>query len=242
MNRTIYLTLLCAFVAALHVPVADGREFKSTDGKVINADIVNVRGTDVVLSMAGKSFTVPISRFSAADQEYIAQWKAQAAENHVPRLRVEVNSGKSDRSDKADCFDDRKGSFEFTIKVKNEEIDFDLKGAKAYLSVIGEDAENKGRFGVMQKSSFEVSVTPGGTFEWRGDKVSYKFDDSPPSYWGVSYAGYVLQIKNAKGKVIFENAIPQAFEKKVEDVLKFGVSDAFDRDAKARGKVYIYDN
>lgn len=242
MNRSDYLPILCATMAALLIPAADGREFKSTDGKVINADIVTVRGTDVVLSMSGKTFTVPINRFSTADQEFIAQWKAQSAEEHVPKLRVEVNSGKSDRSDRADCFDDRKGSFEFTLKIKNEELEFDLKGAKAYLTVIGEDAENKGRFGVMQKSSFEVSVTPGGTFEWRGDKVNYKYDDSPPAYWGVSYAGYVLQIKNAKGKVIFENAIPQVFEKKVDDVLKFNVSDAFDRDAKARGNVYIYNN
>jgi hypothetical protein len=242
MTSPVRYFLLGLFVCFAPMMEIHSREFKSIDGKVINADIVTVRGADVVLKIAGKEYTVPINRLSAEDQEFIAEWKTKALEEHIPKLRIEVNSGKSDRSDKADFFDDRKGSVEFSVKILNEEIDFDLKGARASLVVIGEDAENRGRFGVMQKSSFEVAVEPGKTFEWKGDKLNYKFDDSPPAYWGTSYAGYVFQIRNAKGKVIFQNALPKGFEKHVDAILKMELKAAFDRDAKARGSIYIYDN
>ncbi|MCB1206798.1 MAG: hypothetical protein KDN18_21260 [Verrucomicrobiae bacterium] len=237
------------FLAALSGPflipgelVAEPREFKSTDGKTIKAEIATVRGTDVVLSMGGREFTVPVARFSQADQEFIAKWKEEDLKNHVPKMRVDVATGKSDRRDKADSFDDRTGSFQFKITVLNEEIHFNLQGAKAELSVIGEDAETRGRFGVMQKSAFDISVEPGKTFEWEGKRLHYRFDDSPPSYWGSSYAGYVLRIRNSSGKVIYVNAIPQTLEKHVDKVLKMEESAAFDRDGESRGRITIYQN
>lgn len=222
--------------------LAAPREFKSTDGKSITAQVAAVEGGNVVLSMNGREFTVPISRFSQADQDFIAEWKKKDLEDHVPKMKVEVNTGKSDRSDKADSFDNRVGSFQFSVKLLNEEIHFDLQGAKAELVVIGEDAETRGRYGIMQKSAFEVSAAPGKTFEWQGKRLHYRFDDRPPAYWGSSYAGYVLRIKNANGKVIYENAVPQVLEKQVDAILKMEEGAAFDRDGESRGRLSIYEN
>lgn len=66
-------------------------------------------------------------------------------ENHIPKMHIDVYSGKSDRSDKPDSFDDRISSFQFSVKLLNEEIHFDLQGAKADLAVIGGDAQTRGR-------------------------------------------------------------------------------------------------
>lgn len=218
------------------------REFKSTDGKTITAEVAGVQGDDVVLSMNGREFTVPVARFSQADQDFIAEWKKKDLENHVPKMRVDVSTGKSDRSDKADSFDNRIGSFQFSVKLLNEEIHFDLQGAKAELVVVGEDAETRGRYGIMQKSAFEVSVAPGKTFEWQGKRLHYRFDDRPPAYWGSSYAGYVLRIKNANGKVIYENAVPQTLEKQVDAIMKMEEGAAFDRNGESRGRLSVYEN
>jgi hypothetical protein len=220
-----FLTLLL-IVLSKSFALAAPREFKSTDGK----------------SMNGREFNVPIARFSQSDQEFVAEWKKKDLENHVPKMRVEVNTGKSDRSDKADSFDDRVGSFQFSVKLLNEEIHFDLQGAKAELAVIGEDAETRGRYGIMQKSAFEVSAAPGKTFEWQGKRLHYRFDDRPPAYWGSSYAGYVLRIKNANGKVIYENAVPQGLEKQVDAILKMEEGAAFDRNGESRGRLTILEN
>jgi hypothetical protein len=218
------------------------REFKSNDGKTITAEVVKVDGENVVLAMDGREFTVPISRFSQPDQDFVAEWKKKEAENHIPKMRIEVYSGKSDRSDKADDFDDRRGSFQFSVKLLNEEIHYDLQGAKAELAVIGEDAETRGRYGVMQKSAFDVAAAPGKTYEWQGKALHYRFDDRPPAYWGSSYAGYVIRIKNANGLVIYENAIPQSFENHIEAILKMEVGAGFDRNAEARGQITILEN
>jgi hypothetical protein len=222
--------------------LAAPREFKSIDGKAITAEVAAVQGENVVLSMNGREFTVPVARFSQADQDFIAEWKKKDLENHVPKMRVDVGTGKSDRSDKADSFDDRLGSFQFSVKLLNEEIHFDLQGAKAELAVIGEDAETRGRYGIMQKSAFEVSAAPGKTFDWQGKRLHYRFDDRPPAYWGSSYAGYVLRIKNANGKVIYENAVPQTMEKQVDAILKMEEGAAFDRNGESRGRITIYEN
>lgn len=236
------ISTLILFLLSPLVMLAAPREFKSTDGKTITAEVAAVEGDNVVLSMNGREFTVPISRFSQADQDFIAEWKKKDLEDHVPKMKVEVNTGKSDRSDKADSFDNRVGSFQFAVKLLNEEIHFDLQGAKAELVVIGEDAETRGRYGIMQKSAFEVSAAPGKTFEWQGKRLHYRFDDRPPAYWGSSYAGYVLRIKNANGKVIYENAVPQVLEKQVEAILKMEEGAAFDRDGESRGRLSIFDN
>jgi len=222
--------------------LAAPREFKSTDGKTITAEVAAVHGDQVVLSMNGREFTVPVVRLSQSDQEFIAEWKKKDLENHVPKMRVEVNSGKSDRSDKSDSFDDRTGSFQFSVKLLNEEVNFDLQGAKAELVAIGEDAETRGRYGIMQKNAFEVSVAPGKTFEWQGKRLHYRFDDRPPAFWGASYAGYVLRIKNANGTVIHENAVPQILEKQVDAILKMEEEAAFDRNGESRGRITIYNH
>ena len=94
----------------------------------------------------------------------------------------------------------------------------------------------------MKKSAFDVSAAPGKTFEWQGKKLNYRFDDRPPSYWGSSYAGYVLRIKNANGKVIYENAIPQSLEKHVDAILKMEEGNAFDRNGESRGRLSVYEN
>ncbi len=236
----LYLLIIIHLLPLL--ALAAPREFTSNDGKAITAEIVDVRGDNVVLSMNGGEFTVPISRFSQPDQDFVAEWKKKEAENHIPKMRIDVYSGKSDRSDKSDSFDDRTGSFQFSVKLLNEEIHFDLQGAKAELAVIGEDAETRGRYGIMQKTTFEVSAAPGKTFEWQGKKLHYRFDDRPPTYWGSSYAGYVMQIKNANGIVIYQNAIPQSLENHIEAILKMEERTAFDRYAEPRGQITIMEN
>jgi hypothetical protein len=239
--RTLFAVTL-GIVLSVFPHATQAREFKSSDGKTLEADIVSVRGTDVVLKMEIKQYTLPVDRFSTEDQAFIAEWAKKELENHVPKMRVDVSSGKSDKSDRKDDFDDRTGSFQFTVKILNEEIHYEIKGAKAELTVIGEDAESRGKYGVMQKSTFDVNIEPGKTFEWTGTKLSYKFDDKPPAYWGSSYAGYLLRIKKTNGQVIYLNVIPKGLESSADEIMKMQVEAGFDRNGQSRGSIRIYEN
>jgi len=227
-------------------------ELTSTDGKSIDAEIQKVRNGQVVLKMGRKQFTLPVERFSAESRKLFDQWVEEEKKNRIPRLNVEINTGKSDRNDKSDSFDDRKGSFQFSVKITNEELEYDLTNASARLVVIGEDSEDRRRYGVMQKANFKVNAKEGDTFEWTGDALHYTFewtgdalhytfDNRPPAYWGTSYYGYVFQLKNESGKVIYEKTIPVKFEDHIEKILGFSNKQGFDAKANARGSITIYD-
>ena len=222
-------------------PQAPARTFTSSDGRTLEAEISNVRGDDVVLKVGIKTYTVPKSRLSEADQKYIEEWLVNRKKNLVPDLEIEINSGKNNRSDRKDSFDDKMGSFNFTIKIENEEQGFDLEDAKAFLVVLGEDCDFDDNYVVMQKESFKVSVKEGDTLEWKGPEVSYKYDDSAPSYWGHVYYGYLFVIKNASGKVIYAKSSKPKFNDHIVKGLNLRLKQAVDKTLKPTGRsVYTY--
>ena len=231
------ITLLLGAASSLE---AEPRTLTSTDGKTFTAEILAIRGDQVVLSMGSKQYTLATSRFSEADQTYFEEWKAEQAKNLIPKLDVDISSGKSNRLDTNDQFDDRKGSFQFSIKVTNDERNFDLEEAKGILAVIGENCEVRNNYSIMAKSNFPLAVKEGETIEWQGDKFSYRFDDSEPARWGHQYYGYVFQVTNASGKVIFTKTLPKKFEGEEEKILAFQKGTAFDNEMKNRGKASIY--
>lgn len=224
----------------LSVTQTPAREFTSTDGKTIEAEVLSIRGDQVVLQIGTKQYTLPTTRFSEADQTYFEEWKVAEAKNIIPDLEVDISTGKSNRLDTNDEFDDRKGSFQFSIKILNDERNYDLTNASATLVVVGEHCEKRNMYAVMQSSDFQLSVKEGDTFTWQGDKVSYRFDDSEPSRWGHQYYGYVLQIKNESGKIIFTKTLPSRFEGDEPKILAFKRGTAFDSDMKNQGNASIY--
>lgn len=240
-QRNILIAVLTT-LAALSGTNSTAREFTSVDGKKINAEVLSIRGDQVVLKMGTKQYTLATSKFSKEDNEYFEEWKANEAKNRIPDLEVKINSGKSDRSDRNDSFDDRKGSFEFSVEILNEEQGFDLEDAVAELIVIGEDAADRRMFCIMQKNDFKISVLEGETFAWKGSPMHYSFDDSEPSRWGQQYHGFVFQIKNSSGKVIFTKTMPKKFEGSEDTILGFTEGIAFDSSLRSRGTARIYTN
>ncbi|PHR97268.1 MAG: hypothetical protein COA78_27840 [Blastopirellula sp.] len=65
-------------VAPATAPTADPvRTFTDTEGRQIEAEVVEVTGDKVVLRMKGKNFTLPMSMLSLGDQEYLRQWNSK---------------------------------------------------------------------------------------------------------------------------------------------------------------------
>ncbi len=233
------LSVLCLLAASQPV---FSRVFTSTDGKKMEASIIALQGDNVVLKRGAKQYTVPVKRFTLEDQSYIKKWGDDKMENLIPKFKVDINSAKSNRGDRNDHFDDRKGSFQVSIKVINEEIHYSLKDGQAFLSVIGEDCNDPKKYGIMQKSSFKINLDPGETFTWKGAALHYKFDDHAPALWGTKYYSYVFQIKNATGKVIYRKSSQKKFDSYVDKILKLSVYKAFDKGLSPRDNIHIYKN
>ncbi|MEM9281582.1 MAG: hypothetical protein AAGA96_07150 [Verrucomicrobiota bacterium] len=236
-------TTLAAFALAL-LPLqasAQTRVFTSSDGRQIEAEVVSVSDTETVIKRGTKRFTVPLTSLSDADQKFLADWRTEQMSKFIPKLEVFINSGKSDRSDRDDTFDDRVGSFKFSIKIENDERDYTLAKGKAELAVLGESCENDEVFCIMQRTSFDVMLEDGGVFEWEGEERRYTFDNRTPTLWGFEYLGYVLQIKNDSGNVIFTKVTPSKMEEGIEEILKMASDTAFDEKFKSKGRASIRD-
>ena len=98
-------TAASLLVATASLGLAEVRTFTNTGGKEIQAQVTSVVGENVSMTLSsGKEFTLPIAKFSEADQTYIRDW-ATKNKNPVPRtaLRLEIKKTQSKvRLDKKD--------------------------------------------------------------------------------------------------------------------------------------------
>lgn len=81
MNRASKLFVVIVFTAGFAAAQAPGyRTFTNAQGKAIQARFVSLSGDQVTIEMAGgQTFTLAVSQFSAADQDYIKQAAARPA-------------------------------------------------------------------------------------------------------------------------------------------------------------------
>lgn len=67
------MLLRSAVIALLLTGSLSARAFTDSSGKTIEAEFVSLAGETVTISRGGKPFTLPLSRFSKADQDYIRE-------------------------------------------------------------------------------------------------------------------------------------------------------------------------
>lgn len=83
------LLRLALFCAALALPAAvNARLFTDDQGRQVEAELVGLRGANVVLATQGVRGQWPVARLSPADQQYVSEWKASHAT--VAKLNVRL--------------------------------------------------------------------------------------------------------------------------------------------------------
>lgn len=222
-------------------PGVEGREFESVDGRIIQADLVSLKGESAVIRMAnGRTFTVPIDRFSAKDRKYFETWKEEQKKTRVPRLSVDVNSGRKDSRNRSGDFDDRKGSFEYKVQIANQEMDFDIEQASGTLVVFGESFAHRGENAVLQRLDFKLDLASGETATWKAPLVHYSYDDRNYAKHGHKVEGYVLVLKNKAGKTIYTKAIPSKWADYAEEAITFKKRQVVDRNLRPLNRTHTF--
>ena len=83
LNLSCHLTLAALLVGgglAQTVPSGEYRDFKGSNGKVIQAVLLEKMPSEVVLLLRnGQRSTIPLDRLSAEDQAYVAEWSKDKA-------------------------------------------------------------------------------------------------------------------------------------------------------------------
>jgi len=207
-----------------------GRTFTSTDGKSIEAEVVTVTDTSVVLSRGGgASVTVPLERLSAPDQAFLKEWVENEKKNHIPKVVVRPNPNKREKKQEGAVEnEDRQGEFAFEIYLENQERTFEIKGASATLIVLGLYLYNSEEGVVMQRVEFnDIAIPPGKNTQLKGDLVRFEYDDKDIVH-GEKYDGYLFVLRNAEGKVIDISGSTPRFENAADAILKLQQDEHFD--------------
>ena len=98
------VTALCAAAAI----VAQGREFTSSDGKKLPAEVVAVRDGKASLKVAsGKIFKVPLDRLSEADQAFLKSWAKDNPSFGLNDLRFAIRKNRSSERKDAGAEEDK---------------------------------------------------------------------------------------------------------------------------------------
>ncbi|MDF1737575.1 MAG: hypothetical protein P1U86_00335 [Verrucomicrobiales bacterium] len=187
--------------AVVSPPTAAGREFTSTDGKKIEAQVLKVTPDAVVLERGGSNFTVPLERLTKADQTYLKKWAENERKNRIPKVDIKINSNKRDRREQ-NAYEDRVGEFKFEIFIDNEERAFDIKKASGTLIVLGKYLYEKGEGIVMERKEFkDITIPDGEAIKLEGNLIKFEYDKSGYTH-GQKYDGYLFVLRTGNGKVI----------------------------------------
>ena len=198
-NVAIFLVVLGYFIAI--PPSIESREFTSTDGKKINAEVQKVTTDAVVLTRGNSNFTVPLTRLSKADRAFLKKWAEKEKKNRIPKVDIKINSNKRDRREQ-NAYEDRKGEFKFEVFIENEERSFDIEKATGTLIVLGKYFYEEDEGIVMERKEFKnVNILEGKSIKLEGSLVKFEYDKDGYQH-GQKYEGYLFVLKTANGKVI----------------------------------------
>lgn len=213
MKRKIFALLVTALSAASCL----GREFTDVQGRKLEAEIVMSDGTQVTLKRAadGRQFTVPVTTFSATDQDFI---KAYAAENVTYNFEVKNSrerTGKS--SSKFNNVETEQEEWIYKIDLRNISRASAEKVTVSYWVFVRADDGGKTKAAprlVAADSIKEVTIDKAAQYQLSTKPViltktrldgNYYYTDGTKNKSADSLGGFVVAIMKGE-KRIFEYA------------------------------------
>ncbi|MEM9280527.1 MAG: hypothetical protein AAGA96_01755 [Verrucomicrobiota bacterium] len=243
------LRIVAVGLAAISLThVSSAREFTSTTGQKIQAEITFVSGENVTLVRAdGQQFEVPANRFSEADQAYIAEWAEanrgkvpEHLKNKLPRMTMRVSNGKTSKD--ADQFtgyvDENKQKVRITAVMENYDAIYPIVDAKLTMMVFGESPETRKRAIVYKQEFKEIDLPLNEEKTYEGQGFELWYDDYGAMY-GHKYEGYAVFLEDPEGKILHEVTIPSTAAKYLENLKKLKTGDVYDRGYAKSGTVSL---
>ncbi|MGF1485409.1 MAG: hypothetical protein ACFBZ8_13715 [Opitutales bacterium] len=191
---------------------AEFRTFTDTQGRPLTAEVFQYEPVEQIVSIRledGRTFDLPLSRFSEEDRKYIKNWAKNPGWviTDETDLAIEVKmSRKRGTKGSGTDFDDRTQSIQPSISIDNREIYKSFEGAKAVLVVLGEDMSNAKRWKVLSREEFTFSVPKRSATSFKGKMLVNEYDDSGSLQYGFKYDGYVFYILNKDNVIVHVKA------------------------------------
>lgn len=230
--------LLALASILLLAPLAAAREFVSTEGQKIEAEIVSVSGDNLVMLKRsdGITFSVPLARFVAVDQAHILEWKEankSAVPAHLkdvkPRLVIRVSTGKTNKDDDqiSGYIDEHKQKIRIGVVLENKDAVYPITNAKLTMIVFGTSPETKADAVVYREEigSLDLPLNVEKTFEGKGFELWY---DDRGAMYGHKFKGYAVFLEDPEGKILGEVTIPGPAQNYLAEIKSLLPGDVFD--------------
>lgn len=226
-----WLRGICAFSILGIGALLHARTFTASDGRTLEGEALSVSGDSAVLKLdGGREVTVPLDKLIEKDREYLASWAKERAKTVIPKVRVNINTNKTDSPQRNGIYE-RQGQVQIEILVTNDERGFDIEGASATLFVVADSLRDEGDSVIIQRKEFTgIDIDFGRTGALNAETVRYEYDREGSYWYGEKYAGYAVVLRNAQGKVIDVSGSAPRYAGAIDALLQLQEGDQCDKE------------
>lgn len=228
------------------LPGAELREFTDTNGRKIQAELVEVGDGVVSIRMAdGRLFRdIPLSRFSEADRRFVKDW-VKEREKRLSMLQpeddvqIEVKKGRRDELNNYGEIDDREQRFIPSVRLTNKELTKPLSDVRATLVIVAESVTSSNVVKVLSVQDFQFGNLPyREPVEREGRLFQTTYDDQNYAKWGYKYDGYVLVLRNSADEITHVKASKPSWEDNLKNVLSAKAGSLYSDDFEHRASSF----
>jgi len=245
LRNSTFLTLILAMSFTLLN--AETVTLKNTDGKEIKVTLIKATDKNLTFRFPGKAktMTYPLDKLDAASNEIIKKW-LQEGGGFSSNLSVEDYTTKktNTRVNSGYYYDHERGTT-ITPRVTLKNKDINQTSGKGIIHVItlGAPIKYKSTVCLLNKQSIPFEgVKPNNKKEFSGESFAFAYDDDYGSY-GAKYKGYVIIVKDAKGKTITSRASKDSLLEAGEKVLlTLEAGKVYDKFYKQLNNAYVRTN
>jgi len=254
MSATVF-SIFSLFLAVLTVSVAAPREFESSDGRAITAEVIELReNRDGVLVVElrrtdRKYFTIPVNRFSTKDRKYFEElWEERKLSQTLLepdseiRLNLQLNrktEGKDDRY--SGRLQDRKIRYEPEVVITNKEFTQNFEGNTVRFVVIARSMHDKGEYLIACAATKKIDFPENESVSVFGDAfflTEYEYNSSSGTNYDFAYGfekdDYVIVVQNRDGEITHTRASSKGFLNHMENVMKCKTGEMYSEDLEYR--------
>lgn len=234
---------LCLFYWQLPLS-ADFRTFKSDFGDTVDAELIELKEADTIVTLKlrdGRQIDARVSAFTQADQKHIQEWWAGIqAEKRLLKERARLTiSAKMNRQSNRGTFDsynridDKTRVFFPEVVIENAQLQT-YTGNTVRIVVVAEDLKDASQKLIVSATTMKAdfperdkTVLESDPFKLR----SYEYNSSSSNYdykRGYEYEGYIVVIKNAKGEITHTRASRSKYLTNMEVILNCKAGEIYD--------------
>ena len=186
-------------------------------GKALKVRLLNITedSVKVLLLSNGKKYDIPLDKLEEESLRQVRQWRERGG--HLSsRFKLSYVSGKKDRKDKVEGYDDRHLIIEPKITLENDAVKIKAtKPVKMHVYILGKPVLDRKKVYVLAKESFDIPSIPKlGSHSVKLRGFELKYDDTGVAQYGYKYIGYAIFLL-AEERVIYDAFTPSYLRSKL---------------------------